>query len=341
MATTVVYVSCAEPREILRFAMDRDNGELRRIDATYVPGIDIASNTSMPLAVSPNKRVLHAGLRQPPYPCVGFAIDPVDGALSVLGGANLPHSVCYLTIDRTGKHLLAASYQGALLASHALDARGVITAPPTQVVPTPPAAHSVIQDAAGRFVYAASLGGDVVMRLRFDAATGRLDDMQTAPMPQGAGPRHLRLSPDGRFLYALCELDATIGVFAVAPETGLLERRQILRTQKEGFAAKAADMHLTPDGRFLYASERSTSTLTACRIAPDGMLSVIGQTDTETFPRGFAIDPRGRFLLAVGQESHHLSVYRIDPQTGRLDTVERHATARNPNWIEIVDLSGG
>jgi 6-phosphogluconolactonase len=337
----MVYVSCAEPREIVRFAMDRDNGALQRIDATYVPGIDIASNTSMPLAVSPDRRVLHAGLRQPPYPCVGFAIDPTDGGLSVIGGANLPHTVCYLTIDRGGKHLLAASYQGAMLASHALDARGVITAPPTQMVPTPPAAHSVIQDATGRFVYAASLGGDVVMRLRFDATTGRLDDMRTAPMPQGAGPRHLRLSPDGRFLYALCELDATIGVFVVAPDTGLLERRQILRTQPEGFAAKCADMHLTPDGGFLYASERLTSTLTACRIAADGMLSVIGQTATETFPRGFAIDPRGRFLLSVGQESHHLSVYRIDLATGRLDAVARYATARNPNWIEIVDLPGG
>jgi len=162
-----------------------------------------------------------------------------------------------------------------------------------------------------------------------------------APMPQGAGPRHLRLSPDGGILYALCELDATIGVFSVAPETGLLERRQILRTQPEGFAAKAADMHLTPDGRFLYASERGTSTLTACSIAPDGMLSVVDQSETETFPRGFAIDPRGRFLLAVGQESHHLSVYRIDPATGRLDAGARYATARNPNWVEIVDLPGG
>ena len=341
MATTIVYVSCAEPREILRFTMDRDSGSLRRIDATYVPGIDIASNTSMPLAINPDRRVLHAGLRQPPFPCVGFAIDPADGALRMLGSAPLPHSVCYLTIDRTGQHLLAASYQGALLASHKLDQRGVITAPPTQVVPTPPAAHSVIQDASGRFVYAASLGGDVVMRLRFDATTGRLDDMQMAPMPKGAGPRHLRLSPDGRFLYALCELDATIGVFAVAPDTGLLERRQILRTQPEGFAAKCADMHLTPDGSLLFASERKTSTLTACRIAPDSTLSMIGQTATETFPRGFAIDPRGRFLLAVGQESHHLSVYQIDPQTGGLAALERHATARNPNWIEIVDLPAG
>jgi 6-phosphogluconolactonase len=214
----------------------------------------------------------------------------------------------------------------------------VITAPPTQVVPTPPAAHSVILDTTGRFVYAASLGGDVVMRLRFDAVTGRLDDMQTAPMPKGAGPRHLRLSADGCFLYVLCELDATIGVFAVAPETGLLERRQILRTQPEGFAAKCADLHLTPGGTLLYASERTTSTLTACRIASDGTLSMLHQTQTETFPRGFAIDPRGHFLLAVGQESHHLSVYRIDSRTGKLDAIGRHATSRNPNWIEIVDL---
>jgi 6-phosphogluconolactonase len=338
MPTTVVYVSCAEPREIVRFAMDRDSGAMQRIDATYVPGIEIASNTSMPLAISPDKRVLHAALRQPPYPCVGFAIDPSGGGLSMLGGANLPHSVCYLTIDRSAKHLLAASYQGALLASHALDSRGVVTAPPSQVLPTPPAAHSVIQDATGRFVYAASLGGDAVMRLRFDAVTGQMDDMQTVPMPQGAGPRHLRLSPAGRVLYALCELDGTIGVFAAAPETGLLERQQILRTQPKGFAAKCADMHLTPDGGFLYASERVTSTLTACRIAADGSLSVIDQSATETCPRGFAIDPRGRFLLAVGQESHHLSIYRIDPQTGRLEAVARHPTARNPNWIEIVDF---
>jgi 6-phosphogluconolactonase len=68
---------------------------------------------------------------------------------------------------------------------------------------------------------------------------------------------------------------------------------------------------------------------------------VIGQTETETSPRGFAVDPRGRFLLAVGQESHHLSVYRIDPESGRLDVVGRYATARNPNWVEIVDLPGG
>ena len=85
----------------------------------------------MPLAVSPDKCVLHAALRGVPYPGVSFAIAP-DGVLSVLGGANLPHQICYLTVDRTGRHIFAASYQGALLASYRLDARGAISGAPTQ-----------------------------------------------------------------------------------------------------------------------------------------------------------------------------------------------------------------
>ena len=114
----------------------------------------------------------------------------------------------------------------------------------------------------------------------------------------------------------------------------------MVRTQPEGFAAKAADLHLTPDGRFLYASERRTSTLTGFRIDDaSGTLSPIGAFPTETFPRGFAIDPRGRFLLAVGQESHAMSVYSIDAATGGLTRIAQHEMARNPNWIEIVDLT--
>jgi 6-phosphogluconolactonase len=340
MPVTMVYVSCAEPREIIRLAMDRDSGALQRLDSTYVPGIDTASGTSMPLAVSPDRRFLYAALRRPPYPAASFAIDPHDGSLRHLGNAPLPHTICYINVDRSGRHLLAASYQGALLASHKIGDDGVVQSPPTQVVPTPPAAHSIIQDASGRFVYAASLGGDVVMRLRFDAASGTFSDMQTAAVPTGAGSRHIRIRPDGKFLYVLDELDATICVFVIDPTTGLLDRRQVVRTQPEGFAAKAADLHLTPDGRFLYASERRTSTLTGFRIDDaSGTLSPIGAFPTETFPRGFAIDPRGRFLLAVGQESHAMSVYSIDAATGGLTRIAQHEMARNPNWIEIVDLT--
>jgi 6-phosphogluconolactonase len=97
---------------------------------------------------------------------------------------------------------------------------------------------------------------------------------------------------------------------------------------------------VTPDGRFLYASERATSTLAAFEIdAVTGRLSPRGNMPTEAQPRGFAIDPRGSFLLVVGQQSHHLTVYAIDRQSGRLDERERYSTGQNPNWVEIVDFA--
>ena len=94
----------------------------------------------------------------------------------------------------------------------------------------------------------------------------------------------------------------------------------------------------TPDGQFLYGSERRTNTLAGFRIDPDkGTLSPIGRWPTEKTPRGFNIDPRGRFLFSVGLDSHALTVYRIDPQR-RADPVKQYAMGQLPNWIEIVDL---
>ena len=101
----------------------------------------------------------------------------------------------------------------------------------------------------------------------------------------------------------------------------------------------AADLHVTPDGRFLYGSERKTSTLAGYRIDPEkGTLAPIGHFATEKTPRGFNIDPRGRFLLSVGLDSNAMTVYRIDPQSGALTNLKQYAMGQQPNWIEIVDL---
>jgi hypothetical protein len=101
----------------------------------------------------------------------------------------------------------------------------------------------------------------------------------------------------------------------------------------------AADLHVTPDGKFLYASERTSSTVAGFRIhSGTGMLTAIGSVPTEKQPRGFNIDPSGRYLLAVGQLSHSLSSYSIDPASGRLTKLREYPMGKNPNWIEIVDL---
>jgi 6-phosphogluconolactonase len=341
---TVVYVSNAASKEIFVFAMDRDSGALEPLERIPVPGTDQPSPTSVPLAISPDHRFLYAALRSPPFPVSSFAIDRRSGRLAHRGTAPLPASMAYIVTDRGGRFLLGASYPGAKLSINPIDADGRVGARPTQVLSTGPKAHCVVVDGSNRFVYCTSLGGDVIMQLRFDAAAGTVSPNMPAAIAThaGAGPRHLAFHPNGRFLYLLNETDATLCAYAVDAGNGTLaDLQRAVASLPPDFVGQpsAADLHVTPDGGLLYASERATSTLAAFRIDPaKGTLSLLGRYPTETTPRGFAIDPRGRFLLAAGLASNAMTVYAIDPARGCLAEVERYPLGEMPNWVEIVDL---
>jgi 6-phosphogluconolactonase len=147
--------------------------------------------------------------------------------------------------------------------------------------------------------------------------------------------------PNGRTVYLLNELDAGVDVLAFDAAKGTLSQVQTLSTLPAGFNGKpwAADLHLTPDGRFLYTSERTTSTLAVFAVDPaSGQLKLLGHVDTERQPRGFNIDPSGRYLIAAGQQSHAVSTYRIDRDSGALQLLKSTPLGKNPNWIEIVSL---
>jgi 6-phosphogluconolactonase len=147
--------------------------------------------------------------------------------------------------------------------------------------------------------------------------------------------------PGGKLVYLLGELDGTVYVFDYNAGTGKLTAKQTLSALPADFQGKpwAADLHITLDGRFLYASERTSSTLAGFKVDPaNGTLSPIGSVPTEKQPRGFNIDSSGRYLLAVGQLSHGLSSYAIDPASGKLTKLKEYPVGKNPNWVEIVDL---
>jgi 6-phosphogluconolactonase len=188
-------------------------------------------------------------------------------------------------------------------------------------------------------VLATSLGGGVLMVLAFNAATGLLTPHAEWQARAGAGPRHCRFDPAGRFVYLLNELDGTLDVLAWQAATGTLRSVQTVGILPPGFAGKpwAADLHLTPDGRLLYASERSSSTLAHFSVDPaTGQLTAQGHTEVEEQPRGFAIDPTGRHVMVVGQLSQHLSRFAIDPLTGRLQWQQRLHVGQGPNWVEVL-----
>lgn len=335
---TIVYVANADSREIMVLSMRADSGVLALVERVPVTG------TVMPLAIAPNRRFLYASLRSEPFSVACFAIDRASGRLTHLSSAKLPEQMCYVATDKTGRFLLSASYQGSLLAIHAIGPDGIVQPQPIETLATRPNTHAVMTDPSNRFLFASCLGGDIVMQQRFDSATGKImpnspAEIGTAP---GAGPRHFVFHPNRRWVYLLNELNATVNTYAFDGTSGLLHALQTVSALPPGAQAKpsAADIHATPDGKFLYASERTTSTLAAFRIdAETGRLSAVGSTPTETQPRGFAIDPSGSFLLAVGQQSHHLSVYAIDRDTGRLGERARYPMGQNPNWVEIVDFA--
>lgn len=256
--------------------------------------------------------------------------------------APLADSMANIDLDASGRWLFAASYQGGKISVNAIGKDGTVGAI-QQLVQTAPNAHAIHADANNRFVLATSLGGDNLSAWRFDAEKGLLspNDPPLTRTAAQAGPRHFVWDKAQRHLYLLDELDAALHVYAWDAERGTLKLEQSTTTLPAGFAGKpwAADLHLTPDGRHLYASERTSSTLSAFRVdAASGRLQPLGQTPTEKTPRGFAIDSSGRYLIAAGQESHGLTLHTIDAATGALGTAQRLAVGKNPNWIEIVDL---
>jgi 6-phosphogluconolactonase len=144
-------------------------------------------------------------------------------------------------------------------------------------------------------------------------------------------------------LYAINELDGTIDVFGRDKSSGALAARQNVAALEQAAAgdAAAADIHLTPDSRFLYASIRRDSVIAAFSVdAGDGTLTPIDPIAVETTPRGLAnqIDPDGRFLICAGRDAAMIGVHAIDPATGRLNGIAQHPTSPNPNWVEIIDL---
>ncbi len=334
---TIVHVSCAEDKQVVVLDMDRSTGALREVSRSDVPGTGEPSPGSLPLALSPDRTWLYAALRTPPFPVCSFAVGRT-GALSLRGVGRLADSVCYLSTDRTGTRLFSASYGGATVGvAPIVDG---VAGDTTQVLATPPKAHSIRPDPENRFVYAACLGGDVLLAFAFDGVA-------LVPMPRpaavtrtGAGPRHFTFSRQGHRVYLLNELDGSINVYARNPDDGTLVELQSVTALPRPAAGDvaAADIHLTPDNRFLYASERLTHTLAAFRVdARTGLLAAIGHAPGEPTPRGFAIDPSGTFLLCAGLSSGNVATYAIDQASGALSRTGAVRVGAGPNWIEMTD----
>jgi len=357
LAATFVYVSNAEDGDIGTYRM-LDSGEL-----LLGPRVKAAS-VVMPMAVSPDRRFLYAASRSKPFMVHAYSISRDTGVLTLLASSPLAESFPYISLDKTGRFLLGASYGGALVSVNAVGSDGRVSADPLQVIPVGRNAHSIRVDESNKFVYVPTLGSDQVFQFTFDAQSGKLASNTPAVYLAGAGtgPRHFVTSADNKFLYLLSEMSGTVTTFAIDGKTGLLTQVSSVSgvppDSKLGPGAVrgapvppggqprntdndiwAADLHLTPNGKFLYVSERTNDTLSTFGVdGATGKLTYLSSTTTERQPRGFAIDPKGRYLVATGEKSDTISVHAIDPASGALKLLGKYPTGKGSNWVEIVSF---
>lgn len=336
---SVVFVSCADSGELHVLHLAAATGQLRTEQVLPLGG------QLMPMALSPDSKRLYVARRSDPLAVVTLEVDAVAGRAHVLTDAPLPASMAHLYTDHTGRWLLAASYGADMVSVQAVDADGAVRpeTADTHTYATGRHAHCVLTTPGNHFVLAASLGGCQLHRYRLNAATGGLlpTDPAVFAMPPGTGPRHLCFNTRGDRVYVLGELDAFVHVLSFDSDSGELGLLQSLPTLPSGFEGGAwgADLHLSPDGRWLYTSERNSHTLAGFSVgASDGLLTPIGHWPTQQQPRGFSITGDGRYLVSAGQASHRVGVHAISPETGALTRVGEHAVGQNPNWVTILPL---
>jgi 6-phosphogluconolactonase len=304
--------------------LDLASGELRRIN--------VAKNVVNPsfLTIDRQARFLYAVNEvakfegKPTGALSSFSIDRQTGALTFLNQQpSAGAGPCHLTLDGTNKFLFAANYDvgsvavlpvhnGRLLAPVEVVQHHGSSIPPSRQ--QGPHAHCVLLDGANRYLFVADLGLDKIMIYRLDSTSGKLTPNNEVNLKPGAGPRHFKFHPTGKWGYVINEINSTITVFTYLTKLGTLTEIQTVSTLPADFSGKnsCAEIAIAPSGKFVYGSNRGHDSIVVFSIDQrTGQLNLVQHVSTQgKTPRNFAIDPAGEFLLAANQNSDNVVTFR-------------------------------
>jgi len=337
------YTTKTASKGIYSFRYDANSGKL-------TPS-GVAAETQDPswVAIHPTGKFLYSVNEAGKNSMVSaFSLDAHSGKLTLLNQVPaLGEDPCYLSFDRTGKYVLVANYTSGNVVVFPIGPDGKLRAAtanvrdqgmlgPNKERQEGPHAHWIETSAGNRYAYVSDLGLDKILIYKFDSARGKLvspdakqQDAFSAPLPPGAGPRHVAFSREGEFMYVLGEVQSSVTVFA----NDAREKYRAIQTISalpKGFSGRndAAEIVMHPNGKFLYTSNRGHESIALFHIDPaTGKLTAAGDFSIEgKEPRHFAVDPSGNFLLAEDQLSDKIVLFRVDQKTGALtptgDSVE-------------------
>jgi 6-phosphogluconolactonase len=280
-----------------------------------------------------------------------FAVNQQTGDLTLVSQhPTLGASPCYVSVDQENKYLFVANYGGGNVAVFPIQTTGEV-GPAVDMDQhigkgphknqDSPHAHCILADPAQRFWFSVDLGIDQVIGYTLNRATGQLSRGRRAFTTRaGAGPRILTFHPSGRFAYLICELNSTIYALAYDAYKGSFREIQMVTTLPAGYEGTSYCAHVavSPDGRFLYGSNRGHNSLVVYAIAPDtGELSLVEHVNVKgDWPRHFTLDPTGQVLLVANQRSNNIAVFRVNRETGKLSFTGHTAQVPAPSCLQVV-----
>ena len=326
-----VFVSESKDNKIATFLLDPESGALTRsseVDAGGAPGC---------LALSRDKTKLYASIRT----TESFATFGIGdaGKLKLISTAPGPGSAAYIYTDKTNRWLLSACYGNGKVAVSAIKDQ-IVTGPPVQVLEMGKKAHCIQTSPSNLFAFVPHTGElNRVDQFRFDPEKGRLAKNSFASGVEGGGPRHLQFHPNGKWVYLVNEQGKSVTHCKFDSESGKLALQGTVSTLPDDHSEKGgscADIEISADGKFVYASNRGHNSIAIFKIDPQsGAVRSLGQEPTEEIPRSFnLIGKDEKFLVAAGQKSNTLAVYRRDSETGLLKKLGVIPCGNSPAWVQ-------
>lgn len=286
-----------------------------------------------------------------------YRIEDSDGRLTLLNRQSARGAAaCYLDVDATGRTVVVANYTTGSVASFPVredgslaEAASFIQHRGSSVNPSRqegPHAHCFVISPDNRLALSADLGLDQVLIYRLDSAQATLTPHRQpfVRTPPGAGPRHLTFHPRGRHVYVINELTNSVTMFDYLEDDGLLIERETVSTLPDDFdgTSYCADLKITPDGRYLYGTNRGHDSIAIYAIGDDGRLARLGiEPSLGAGPQNLAVTPDGRWLLCANMPGGNLAVFRIDAATGRLTKTGEPFALTSPSCIMLRQLDAG
>jgi 6-phosphogluconolactonase (cycloisomerase 2 family) len=338
----------ADKPGIYTYAFDQSTG-----DSTEAASIGNIANPSY-LTVSADGRFVYAVAENHGDKATAnaFSLDAATGGLKFLNsqetGGDDP---CYINTDAGGKYVITANYSGGTISVFRTATDGSLQ-PLVQLLSftgsgvvknrqEKPHLHSVLFSPDGAYLFACDLGTDQIHK--FSLTPNDADPVLSVGTPSGfkladgSGPRHLVFHPNGKLAYSVDELSGKVNAWDYANGT-LTPIQNIAAAEAPGDDLGAADIHLTPDGKFLYASVRGKSNHLAMFGVNDanGKLTLLGYQPVASGPRNFVISPNGKYLLVAGQNADSIQIMEINSASGLLKDSGKKITVSKPVCLKFV-----